>query len=84
MKSRNPEVRARALESMREYYHKTKRPFECECGRVIEAGRRDKHLKTEIHALLMHPMTMVAGPSREDFDSFWRKGTHALPHCPDR
>jgi hypothetical protein len=67
MRSKNPEVRARAMEKMREYYHRTKKPWECECGRIIESGRKDKHLKTEIHAVNM-PTPL---PTPLDFQSFF-------------
>lgn len=84
MRSRNPAVRERALENMRAYYHRNKKPVQCECGRIIEGGRMDKHLRSDIHSLLMNPPIVLAGPSRDDFLSFFGKSTDALPHCPDR
>lgn len=71
MRSSNPEVRERALANMRAYYHRTRAPWVCECGRVIEGGQRNKHMRSLIHAELMNPLSIVAGPSNNDFVSFF-------------
>jgi len=71
MRSSNPEVRERALLNMRAYYHRTKVPWVCECGRIIEGGQKNKHLKSQIHSLLLHPPDLLAGPSTNDFVSFF-------------
>lgn len=71
MRSSNPEVRERALSNMRAYYYRTRAPWVCECGRVIEGGQKNKHLKSQIHSQLMNPLTIVAGPTQEEFTSFF-------------
>ena len=52
-------VKENANEYFNEYYHKTNRPYQCECGSVITYNTRYHHLKTKKHLQLINYINTI-------------------------